>query len=102
MNKCIFQNGSKFWVEYENFVIEKSSFDDIKYQLSPAQEEQRNSTENYPITSMKQINSSHSFHQFVIIRPNYLNSVEQKCDDRQRGLTKITHDRFYAGFFAQV
>ena len=104
-----FHNGSAFWVEYDNFIIKNATLDDTKYQLSPDQEKQINQNEKYPITSMKQINSSSSVHQFVVIRPNYLNrcsngkcSDVNKLNDRERGSTKEIQDRFFAGFFAQV
>ena len=65
--------------------------------------EVRNMADNYPITAMTQ-SSSNSNHQFVMIRPNYLLSLEEKNLDRWlvRDARAKIHDRFYAGFFAQV
>ena len=100
-----FHNGSNFWVEYDNFTIESTKFDNISYQMFGDTVESRAMMEYYPITSMKQYKSSSgSNHQFVMVRPNYLRSVEEKCIDRYLGISaraKI-HDRLYAGFYAQA
>jgi hypothetical protein len=99
-----FHNGTKFWVEYRNFSIKESGFDDTKYQLLPDEQVQINRKENYTITSMIMYKSSSSTHQFVIIRPNYLKEERDKFRDRQIGnnALKKVHDRYYSGFTVQV
>ena len=99
-----FHNGSKFWVEYQNFHIEKKKLDETKYQLKPYEQIQRNRMEQFPITSLKQTKSFSPTHRFVIIRPNYLKTNVEKIDDRELGINAIKgiHDRFYAGFSTQV
>jgi len=95
------EDGGTFWVEYDQFNILKTAFDNIPYNfyqghswnLNPV----RNQYEAYPITSLGNMTSNVGNGTFLFIRPSF---IDGNLEDRkkERGKYKYYHDNLYLSF----
>ena len=84
---------TKFWIEYDDFKIQKYELDDTIYSAYP--DVTHNKHASYPIKTLGNVSSSiNGDGQFVLVWPSYLKSFEEKKYDRE-----VHHDDYmYAGF----
>ena len=88
--------GKSFWVEYDDFQISKSEFDDITYNPSGAFP-RRNQSEAYPITNLGKMTSSLTNGSFIFMLPSF---YEERLLKERTEAPKYYHDTTYLGFTA--
>ena len=87
-------DGESFSVEYDDFKMSKSEFDDISYEIALGHE--RNQYEAYPITNLGKMTSSLKKGSFIFILPSFYEEGLKK----ERTEFKLYHDNLYLGFTA--
>lgn len=98
------KDGSQFWVEYDHFTMIAETIDNITYDFG-AGRFRNDRIESYPILSVGNMTSSiKTDGHFILIRPTYLETFEEKKKKREYGFPfffrfrKYHEDTMYASF----